>query len=224
MAEQIQKEDDINYISKIYNSAKLQTYSLRDDAAHTAINTKQDALTADNAGDNITIETVDNIVKISAVDTTEDARFQITDPQENQLLIYTGEAWNNKNLNSNSIELNNEKLNVIGFTNADKNTVPVKVTETTEAGDVETIIWQPYISSSTLQSLVEQAEQHKNQAGAYATQAGNEAATATIAAGNAERSFEKTMQFVNDKFWWGTAEEYNALLSSLRTAGIIAAE
>ena len=47
----------------------------------------------------------------------------------------------------------------------------------------------------------------------YATQAGNHAVVANDAAGTAKRINEQTMNYVNDKFWWGSVEEYNALES-----------
>jgi hypothetical protein len=47
-------------------------------------------------------------------------------------------------------------------------------------------------------------------AGEYSQQAGSAAIRAENAEGNAKTINNQTMAWVNNKFWWGTAEEYNA--------------
>jgi len=73
------------------------------------------------------------------------------------------------------------------------------------------ITWIKPLSEETLNQKVAEAAAHAAQAGTYATAAGNSAIAADTSAKAAERINQQTMAWVNNKFWWGTIEEYNQL-------------
>jgi hypothetical protein len=73
------------------------------------------------------------------------------------------------------------------------------------------LVWTNPLSDEQLQRQVAAAEASKNTAATEATKAGNSAVAAESAAGQAQRINEQTMNYVNNKFWWGTVEEYNNL-------------
>ena len=56
-------------------------------------------------------------------------------------------------------------------------------------------------------------EQAAQRAGNYSTAAGTSASQADASATAADLINRRTMEYVNNKFWWGTVEEYNALES-----------
>jgi hypothetical protein len=70
--------------------------------------------------------------------------------------------------------------------------------------------WVPPVDITQLNNSVTAAEQAETNASNYAVQAGNSAAQAIQAEGAANRINQQTMTWVNEKFWWGSLEEYNA--------------
>ena len=95
----------------------------------------------------------------------------------------------------------------------------IKGYDTAKAGqmlvkdDTDGLSWQNVVTDAELRNYVQEAADSSKRASDYATNAGNEAVKATQAASTASRINEQTMNYVNDKFWWGTMEEYNALES-----------
>jgi hypothetical protein len=73
------------------------------------------------------------------------------------------------------------------------------------------LTWVKPLTPTDLQNYVAAAYESAQQAGTYATNAGNAAVKAENALTEARYINEATMAHVNDKFWWGTIEEYNAL-------------
>lgn len=134
--------------------------------------------------------------------------FIIQDPLSNQILLYdeTLQAWVNKDLadTESIIYLAERGLTIKGYDEAKQGYMLVK-------DSVEGLTWIPPVSGEQLQQQVAAAEASKNRAAESATAAGNSAVTAEYAAGQAQRINDQTMNYVNNKFWWGSVEEYNAL-------------
>jgi hypothetical protein len=63
------------------------------------------------------------------------------------------------------------------------------------------LAWVKPIDTTQLNESVAAAEAAKNEAKDYSTLAGNSAANATKAEGNATRINQQTMTWVNEKFW-----------------------
>lgn len=61
--------------------------------------------------------------------------------------------------------------------------------------------WVTPLTDAQMQGYVQQAADAANLASSYSTNAGNSAVAASTAAGNAERINQKTMSFLNEKFW-----------------------
>ena len=97
-----------------------------------------------------------------------------------------------------------EHLSIKGYNEAAQGQMLVKDEE-------RGLTWVNPISDTSVQNAVAAAENSMNQAGNYATSAGNFAINAENSAEVAERINQQTMNFVNEKFWWGTLEEYNNL-------------
>lgn len=97
-----------------------------------------------------------------------------------------------------------EHLSIKGYNEATQGQMLVKDKE-------RGLAWVNPISDTSVQNAVAAAENSMNQAGNYATSAGNFAINAENSAEVAERINQQTMNFVNEKFWWGTLEEYNNL-------------
>jgi hypothetical protein len=74
---------------------------------------------------------------------------------------------------------------------------------------VNGLTWVEPVNITQLNNAVGAAETAKTDAKNYAQTAGNSAARAEREAGNAERARQQTMVWVNEKFWWGSLEEYN---------------
>ena len=134
--------------------------------------------------------------------------FVIQDPLSNQILLYdaTLQSWVNKDLadKESIIYLAERGLTIKGYDEAGQGYMLVKDAN-------EGLAWIKPLSDAQLQQAVADSEASKNQASVYATQAGNSAVAAATSEGNAHRINQQTMNWVNNKFWWGTVEEYNAL-------------
>ena len=133
--------------------------------------------------------------------------FIIQDPLSNQVLLYdeATQSWVNKNLadRESIIYLAERGLTIKGYDKAEQGYMLVKDQE-------DGLAWVKPLSTDQLNSAVASAESHMTKAGEYSTQAGNSAIRAETAEGNAKTINNQTMSWVNKKFWWGTADEYNA--------------
>ena len=133
--------------------------------------------------------------------------FIIQDPLSNQVLLYDEEiqAWVNKDLadRESIIYLAERGLTIKGYDEASQGYMLVKDQE-------KGLAWVKPLSTDQLNSAVASAEGHMTKAGEYSQQAGSAAIRAENAEGSANRINQQTMSWVNNKFWWGTAEEYNA--------------
>lgn len=136
--------------------------------------------------------------------------FIIQDPLSNQILLYDDslQAWVNKDLadNQSIIYLTERGLTIKGYDEAKQGYMLVK-------DETNGLTWVKPLDDIVLQQNVAAAEAAKNQAAIYSTQAGNSAVAAETSAGQANRINQQTMSWVNNKFWWGTLDEYNALTS-----------
>lgn len=99
-----------------------------------------------------------------------------------------------------------EHLSIKGYDEAKQGQMLVK---DNEVG----LTWIDPVSDESLQRAVATATQQAAQAGTYATQSGNSAIEAYNSEKQAQRINEQTMNWVNQKFWWGSIAEYNALES-----------
>lgn len=140
----------------------------------------------------------------------EDDRFVIHDPSNNQILLYdaTLNKWVNKDLfdKDSIIYLNEKGLSIKGYSTAKQGQMLVK-------DESDGLAWINPLSTAELDVAVNNAAAASNQAGTYATQAGNAATAADKSAKEANRINQVTMDYLNQKFWWGTLEEYNKLPS-----------
>lgn len=139
----------------------------------------------------------------------EDPRFIIQDPLNGQVLLYDSESkkWVNKDLadEESIIYLTDKGLTIQGFKDAAYGQMLVKDKD-------NHIAWidQPSIPNvSEMNSLVAAASSSASQAANAASKAETAQAKAEIAQGQADLINQKTMNWVNGKFWWGTASEYN---------------
>ena len=132
--------------------------------------------------------------------------FIIQDPLTNQILLYdaTQQAWINKDLadSESIIYLAERGLTIKGYDTAEQGYMLVK-------DQVQGLSWTKPIDITQLNESVAAAEAAQAEASGYATAAGTSAAAALKSEGNANRINEQTMAWVNDKFWWGSLEEYN---------------
>lgn len=146
-----------------------------------------------------------------STDFTSLPNFIIQDPLSNQVLLYdeATQSWVNKDLadKESIIYLNERGLTIQGYDEATHHQMLVK---DIRPDGTNSLKWITPLSSDTLNSAVTTAESHMTKAGEYSQQAGNAAIRAEAAEGNAKTLLTQTMSFVNNKFWWGTAEEYNA--------------
>lgn len=123
----------------------------------------------------------------------------INNPQEGQTLLYdhNSEKWKNKDLQDNAsiiyMDGTTKGLSIKGYKNAAQGQMAVKDSE-------QGIIWKNPVTDESLQEAVQQAQTAAAQASTSATTAGTFAAQAIEAAIATE-----------NKFWYGTIEEYNAL-------------
>jgi hypothetical protein len=132
--------------------------------------------------------------------------FIIQDPLSNQILLYDEslQAWVNKDLadDESIIYLAERGLTIKGYDTAEQGYMLVK-------DSVNGLTWVEPVNITQLNNAVGAAETAKTDAKNYAQTAGNSAAQASQAAGNADRINQQTMNWVNEKFWWGSLEEYN---------------
>lgn len=132
--------------------------------------------------------------------------FIIQDPLTNQILLYDADqhAWVNKDLadSESIIYLAEHGLTIKGYDSAKQGYMLVKDTE-------KGLSWVPPVDITQLNKSVAAAVAAETSANNYAVQAGNSAAQAIQAEGAANRINQQTMTWVNDKFWWGSLEEYN---------------
>lgn len=132
--------------------------------------------------------------------------FIIQDPLSDQILFYDADqqAWVNKNLadTESIIYLAERGLTIKGYDTAEQGYMLVK-------DQTEGLTWIPPVNLTQLNESVAAAETARVDAKNYAQTAGNSAAQASQAAGNADRINQQTMNWVNEKFWWGSLEEYN---------------
>lgn len=136
--------------------------------------------------------------------------FIIQDPLSNQVLLYDADlqAWVNKDLadKESIIYLAERGLTIKGYDEAKQGYMLVK-------DETNGLTWVKPLDDTVLQQYVAAAEDSKNQAAIYSTQAGNAASAAETSAGQANRINQETISLVNNKFWWGTLDEYNTLTS-----------
>ena len=131
---------------------------------------------------------------------------KITPGEEGQILMFHGEEWVPVDFTDENsvIYLDNEGLSIKGYKEAKQGQMLVK-------DSVLGLTWIDPISDAQLQQAVAAAERSANAAANQATAAGNSAIDANTAAKTAQRINEQTLKQINDKFWWGSLEEYNKL-------------
>lgn len=98
-----------------------------------------------------------------------------------------------KRVDRKSLETNENKISIKGFKDANQGQMLVK-------DQTEGVVWIDPLSDTSLQSAVNAASNSADRASQSAVAAGNFAADAIQAASKAD-----------NKFWYGTMEEYNAL-------------
>lgn len=128
-----------------------------------------------------------------------DESFYIEDPVDGQILLYNAdtERWQNYKLaDENSIiYLDDNGLSLKGYEEAHQGQMLVK-------DDTEGITWVDPVSDQSLWNAVHEAEES-------ATRAGNSA----VVAGNYAGQAIQAQVAVEEKFWYGTMDEYNELES-----------
>lgn len=140
----------------------------------------------------------------------EDSRFIINDPVGNQVLLYDKEtqSWVNKDLadKESIIYLSERGLTIKGYENAQQGYMLVK---DQNLG----LTWVKPLDDSRLQEAITSSETAASEAKNAATAANSALVGAQTAAGNAQAINKTTMSWVNNKFWWGSIEEYNTHIS-----------
>lgn len=139
----------------------------------------------------------------------EDLRFIIEDPLSGQVLLYDADLqkWVNKDLadEESIIYLTDRGLTIQGFKDAAYGQMLVK-------DENNHIAWidQPTIPSiAEMNTLVAAAATSASNAANAATNAQTAQVKAEAARDTADLINDKTMDWVNKKFWWGTVSEYN---------------
>lgn len=134
--------------------------------------------------------------------------FLLQDPTGDQIIIYDAELekWVNKDLadKESIIYLAERGLTIKGYESANQGDMLVK---DAELG----LTWVKPLTPTDLQNYVAAAYESAQQAGTYANSAATSAIKADNAVTQAQYINDATMAHVNNKFWWGTIEEYNAL-------------
>lgn len=142
----------------------------------------------------------------SGNDNLDIPNFIIRDPSTNHILIYdeTQNAWINKDLaeSESIIYLAEHGLTIKGYDNADQGFMLVKDQQ-------QGLVWVKPLDNTQLTEAVAAAEDARDKANDSAILAGNSALNAEKAEGNATAINRQTMNWVNEKFWWGSLEEYN---------------
>lgn len=75
------------------------------------------------------------------------------------------------------------------------------------------IEWKTPVSIEALNIAVQNASNYASNSANAAVEANSYKVQAETAAGNAQLINQTTMNWISNKFWWGTVEEYNALES-----------
>lgn len=128
---------------------------------------------------------------------------EITGSLDGQILIYNKslDKWEPKNLADNqSIEYTQDGLRIAGFGTDKQGAGPI-VNE-------GRIIWKQAITDETLDAKVNLANEAAYSAGQSAAKALTAAGDAKQAAAQAAEFRDITAQLLNDKFWFGTRAEY----------------
>ena len=137
-----------------------------------------------------------------------DDRFIIVDPLDGQVLLYDESLnkWVNKDLaDENSIiYLANHGLTLKGYDQATQGQMLVKDAQ-------DGLAWVTPLDTTALNNAVATAQEAAGRAGDYASAAGTSASNADTAKQMAEVINQRTLDYVNNKFWWGTLTEYNNL-------------
>ena len=148
---------------------------------------------------------------------SEDSNFVIQDPLSGQVLLYDAELgkWVNKDLadEESIIYLSDRGLTLQGFKDAAYGQMLVK-------DEHNHIAWidQPSIPDvNQMNTILAEATNKASEAATAATNAGSAQVKAEAARDTAQVINDKTMDWVNKKFWWGTVTEYN---SEIATNGI----
>ena len=144
----------------------------------------------------------------------EDPRFIISDPVSGQVLLYDSEQgkWVNKDLadEESIIYLAERGLTIKGYETAAQGQMLVKDTELGL-----TWIDPPSIADiNTMNAIATRAETAETGAVNARTEAITAATNAQKSEQTAERINQQTMNWVNNKFWWGTATEYNTEIAT----------
>lgn len=142
------------------------------------------------------------------VEDTEN-HFDFDSAEEDQVLVYnsTSGKWEASNLvdDKSIIYIDRENgLSLKGYTEASQGQILAKDAE-------QGLVWIHPLSDEQLQQKVNIANNAAQEAANSATAAGNSAVTAELAAKQAQRVVDVALSNINNKFWWGTLEEYNAL-------------
>ena len=136
--------------------------------------------------------------------------FIIQDPLSNQVLLYDedSKSWVNKDLadKESIIYLAERGLTIKGYDEAGQGYMLVKDRE-------KGLTWVKPLDNTQLNNAVSSAESAMHLANSYSVQASNSALAAEKSAGNADRINQQTMNWVNEKFWWGSLEKYNQHIS-----------
>ena len=128
---------------------------------------------------------------------------EIAGSLDGQILIYNEslDKWESKNfVDDKSIEYSNDGLKIAGF-GPDKQGAGPIVNE-------GRIIWKQAITDETLDAKVAIANEAAYRAGQSEANALRDAGLAKQYAGQAEQFRDITAQLLNDKFWFGTRNEY----------------
>lgn len=133
---------------------------------------------------------------------------KIADPKANQILIFDSEdnVWKNVNFadDTSIIYLTSAGLSIKGYADASVGQMLVK-------DQTNGLAWIDPVSTTTLESYTELAKKYSEESGNSATTAATKAAEAATSASTAETINSQTVSFIENKFWWGTLAEYNAL-------------
>ena len=128
---------------------------------------------------------------------------EITGSLDGQILIYNEslDKWEHKAFaDDTSIEYSDDGLKIVGF-GPDKQGAGPIVNE-------GRIIWKQAITDETLDAKVAIANEAAYRAGQSEANALRDAGLAKQYAGQAEQFRDITAQLLNDKFWFGTRDEY----------------
>ena len=134
--------------------------------------------------------------------------FDVDYATDGQILMFNDETgkWENVNLTDDDsiIYLDDSGLSIKGYDDARQGQMLVK-------DNTLGLAWIDPLSPAELNNAVAASERAAGNASNSAQIASNKAVEASASASTAERINQVTTEWVNDKFWWGTIDEYNAL-------------